>query len=81
MSALQVIEKAALSLPGDAQRQLLAFLSGLVEKNASRTQGSDSPTPPPVSPALHPALLPMVGIIPAEAEAEEIHDYRLLKHA
>ena len=81
MSALKIIEKAALSLPGEDQRQLLVFMTDVVEAAAARRLEAVPEPPPQNLDGLHPALLPMVGIIPAEAEAEEIHGYRLLKHA
>ena len=80
MSALKIIEKAALSLPGEEQRQLLVFMTTVVENAAQR--GEIARPPGPQFPdGLHPALVPMVGIIPPDAAADDIHGYRLLKHA
>lgn len=81
MSTLRMVERAALSLPGEEQRYLLAVLSAALQK---------SPAPPEVTvPApggnelagLHPELQPMVGIMPAHVDAHDVHEYRLLKHA
>lgn len=80
MSMLQIIEQAALSLRGDEQRSLLAFLSDVI---AQAPQGSEDVSNRGVDEKgpWHADLRPMIGILPRGAEAEEIHAYRLLKHA
>ena len=80
MSTLQVIERAALSLPREEQRKLLLFLTAVIEggsTNAAPVEQNDVT----LSESLHPDLLPVIGIIPAGARAEEIHEYRALKHS
>lgn len=81
MSALKVIEKAALSLPGDQLRQLVVVLAAEVDRAPASSQPISSGNEAALPSSLHPALLPMVGIIPQSAEADEIHFYRLLKHS
>ena len=81
MSTLQMIEKAALSLPGEEQRQLVAFLTAAMENGPVSPASEAAATVEPGLSLLHPDLRAMVGIIPAGAGAEEIHEYRLLKHA
>lgn len=80
MSTLKDIEKASLSLPREEQRQLLKFLTKVVQERGGTSSAAGGRAAEPASPKLHPDLLAVVGIIPAEAEAEEIHEYRLLKH-
>jgi len=81
MSLLRVIEKAALSLPDTEQRELLVFLSGVLENPPVNTVTTTVAPDVSVAEALHPELLPVLGIIPAEADADEVHEYRLLKHS
>lgn len=81
MSTLQLIEKAALSLPGDEQRELLAFLTSAMGNGPLSPAPEAAATVDTGLSALHPELRAMVGIIPAGADAEEVHEYRLLKHA
>ncbi|MGH7185569.1 MAG: hypothetical protein ACREIB_04730 [Pseudomonadota bacterium] len=78
---MKVIEKAALSLPREAQQQLLVFLTAVVREESAAPVSGITKSAEPAGDHLHPDLLAIVGIIPAEAEAEEIHEYRLLKHS
>jgi hypothetical protein len=81
MSTLKMIEKAALSLPGDEQRELLVFLTEVINRGSGTVPSEASSPRHSAASALHPELLPMVGIIPAGADADEIHTHRLLKHS
>jgi hypothetical protein len=81
MSLLQVIEKAALSLTDTEQRELLVFLSGVLEHAPVRPVTTTVAPGVSVAGALHPELLQVLGIIPAEANADEVHEYRLRKHS
>jgi hypothetical protein len=79
MSTLRVIEKAVRTLPKGEQRELLAFVATLVN-----TSGDEQVNKADLSLSLesvHPELRPVVGIIPEHADADEVHLYRLLKHA
>ena len=80
MSTLKIIERASLSLPREEQRQLLMFLTRVVQEWGDVSSTADGRVAEHASLKLHPDLLGVVGIIPADAEEEEIHEYRLLKH-
>jgi hypothetical protein len=81
MSTLKAIERAALSLAKGEQRQLLVFLTNVVQNGSRGDIVASQDTVQADATPLHPDLLPMVGIIPTGADAEEIHEYRLLKHS
>ena len=77
MSTLQMIEKAALSLPGKEQRQLLAFLTAAMENGPASPASDAAAIVEPALSLLHPDLRAMVGIIPSGAGAERIHVTRI----
>jgi hypothetical protein len=81
MSTLKMLERAALSLPQAEQRQLLIFLTKVVQNGPGGDVATPARPSESIASSLHPDLLPMVGIIAAEADAEEIHEYRRLKHS
>lgn len=81
MSTLKVIEKATLSLPRDDQQRLLSFLTAILHRDATSAPAVPAPTRETSSASLHPDLVPVVGIIPAGADADGIHEHRLLKHS
>jgi hypothetical protein len=81
MSLLQVIEKAVLSLPDTEQRELLVFLSGVLENAPVSAVAISAASGESVAGSLHPELLPVLGIIPGDADVDEVHEYRLLKHS
>ncbi len=81
MSTLQLLEKAAASLRGEEQRSLLKYLTSLLDNPPRPALAATPSVPASATSPLHPALLPMVGILPLAAEPDQLHDYRLLKHA
>ena len=77
MSLLQVIERAALSLPEAERRELVDFLTAMAE-----TKPSAEPSAPAGDRGdVHPDLKGFVGILLQGVRTEEIHEYRLLKHS
>lgn len=80
MSTLKVIERAALTLSREEQRQLLVFLTAMIGGGPASSSGAPSQAAKPDAVSLHPNLLSVIGIIPAGADVTEIHEYRLLKH-
>ncbi len=82
MSTLQLIERATISLSRKEREQLRLFLMEFEEQHPASPSPQQNMHEADLR-DLHPELLPMIGSIPSDAELDldDIHAYRLLKHA
>ena len=62
------------------QRRLLAFLTDSLDKRPS-SEAASARSDLSEMKALHPELLPMVGILPEQADPADVHEFRLLTHS